>query len=33
MGLGESAAARERSKTLAARLLTWYGQEVSAGAE
>lgn len=33
MGFGESAAARERNQRLAARLLTWYGQEMTAGAE
>jgi|SRR6185437_4244876 len=33
MGLGESPVARERNTALAARLLVWYGQEMSAGAE
>jgi hypothetical protein len=33
MGLGESFAGRERNEALAARLLGWYGQEMSAGAE
>jgi hypothetical protein len=33
MGLGESAAGHERNKALAARLLTWYSQETTAGAE
>ena len=33
MGLGESAAGRERNQALAARLLTWYSQETTAGAE
>jgi hypothetical protein len=33
MGLGESAAARERNQAFAARLLTWYSQETTAGDE
>jgi hypothetical protein len=33
MGLGESFAGRERNEALAARLLSWYGQEMRAGAE
>jgi hypothetical protein len=33
MGLGKSAAARERHRTRAPRLLTWYADEMSAGAE
>src|SRR2546430_16029488 len=33
MGLGESAAARGRNQALAARLLPWHDQEMTAGPE